>query len=228
MTGNIVGTVIGLGLMFGVPVAAGGFYLWKRDGSIWIFLVGVLSFSVSQLLLRLPLLQYAGTNWDWFMLLPYKNRVLYYGILGLTAGLFEETARLLAFELVKRKKKFLDWRDGLALGLGHGGVEAVWIAVTGLMAAGSSVFSSGSGLFFGGVERLFAMTLHLGFSFLIEKEVMENRMRWWVLAVVLHGLVDFQLVIRNMVIVECLLAVEAVAVWVLLLSYIRKKVAAEI
>ena len=219
MTGNIVGTVIGLGLMFGVPVAAGGFYLWKRDGSIWIFLAGVLSFSVSQLLLRLPLLQYAGTNWDWFMLLPYTNRVLYYGILGLTAGLFEETARLLAFELVKRKKKFLDWRDGLALGLGHGGVEAVWIAVTGLMAAGSSVFSSGSGLFFGGVERLFAMT---------EKEVMEKRMRWWILAVVLHGLVDFQLVIRNMVIVECLLAVEAVAVWVLLLGYIRKKVAAEI
>ena len=72
------------------------------------------------------------------------------------------------------------------------------------------------------------MTLHLGFSFLIEKEVMEKRMRWWVLAVVLHGLVDFQLVIRNMVIVECLLAVEAVAVWVLLLGYIRKKVAAEI
>ena len=228
MTGNIVGTVIGLGLMFGVPVAAGGFYLWKRDGSIWIFLAGVLSFSVSQLLLRLPLLQYAGTNWDWFMLLPYTNRVLYYGILGLTAGLFEETARLLAFELVKRKKKFLDWRDGLALGLGHGGVEAVWIAATGLMAAGSSVFSSGSGLFFGGVERLFAMTLHLGFSFLIEKEVMEKRMRWWILAVVLHGLVDFQLVIRNMVIVECLPAVEAVAVWVLLLGYIRKKVAAEI
>ncbi len=228
MMGNIAGTVIGLGLMLGVPVAAGGFYLWKRDGSIWIFLIGVLSFSVSQLLLRLPLLQYAGTNWDWFMLLPYTNRVLYYGILGLTAGLFEETARLLAFELVKRKKRRLGWRDGLALGFGHGGVEAVWIAVTGLMAAGSAAFSNGSGLFFGGMERLFAMTFHLGFSFLILKGTTGKKFRWWILAVLLHGLVDFQLVIRNMVIVECLLAVEAVAVWVLLIVYIRKKVAAEI
>ncbi len=226
--GNIVGTVIGLGLMLGVPVAAGGFYLWKRDGSIWIFLAGVLSFSVSQLLLRIPLLQYAGTNWDWFMLLPYTNRVLYYGILGLTAGLFEETARLLAFELVKRKKRRLGWRDGLALGLGHGGVEAVWIAVTGLMAAGSAVFSSGSGLLLGGMERLFAMTFHLGFSFLILKGTTGKKFRWWILAVLLHGLVDFQLVIRNVVIVECLLAVEAVAVWVLLIGYIRKKAAAEI
>lgn len=226
--GNIAGTVIGLGLMLGVPVAAGGFYLWKRDGSIRIFLAGVLSFSVSQLLLRLPLLQYAGMNWDWFMLLPYTNRVLYYGILGLTAGLFEETARLLAFELVKRKKRRLGWRDGLALGLGHGGVEAVWIAVTGLVATGSAGSVGGSGLFLGGMERLFAMTLHLGFSFLILKGTTGKKFRWWILAVFLHGLVDFQLVIRSVVIVECLLAVEAVAVWVLLLGYIRKKVAVEL
>ncbi len=219
--GNIVGTVIGLGLMLGVPVAAGGFYLWKRDGSIWIFLAGVLSFTVSQLVLRIPLLQFVEKNWDWWMLLPYTNRVLYYAILGLTAGLFEETGRWLAFGLVKRKKERLDWRDSLALGLGHGGVEAVWVAVTGLMASGSA--AAGSMLLLGGMERIFAMILHLGFTFLILKGTTGKKFCWWLLAVVCHGLVDFQLVIPNVMIVEGLLAVEAVTVLVLLIRYIRKE-----
>ena len=134
MIGNILGNVVGFLLMLGVPLASCIYYLWKRDGRIWMFFAGILSFTVSQLLIRIPLLQYAGKKWEWLMLLPYTSLVLYYGFLGLTAGLFEETGRWAAFSLMKRRRRALDWKDALALGLGHGGVEAVWVAVSGLMA----------------------------------------------------------------------------------------------
>lgn len=196
MIGNILGNVVGFLLMLGVPLASCIYYLWKRDGRIWMFFAGILSFTVSQLLIRIPLLQYAGKKWEWLMLLPYTSLVLYYGFLGLTAGLFEETGRWAAFSLMKRRRRALDWKDALALGLGHGGVEAVWVAVSGLMAGNFDFTAAGGRTLLGGVERLFAMTLHVGFSFLIFKGVEEKKARWWLLAVLLHGLTDFQLVIE--------------------------------
>ena len=57
MIGNILGNVIGFLLMLGVPLAACIYYLWRRDGRIWMFFAGILSFTVSQLLIRIPLLQ---------------------------------------------------------------------------------------------------------------------------------------------------------------------------
>lgn len=75
----------------------------------------------------------------------------------------------------------------------------------------------------GGVERLFAMTLHVGFSFLIFKGVEEKKARWWLLAVLLHGLTDFQLVIGNLAVVEGLLAIEAVAVLLLVIRFVRRE-----
>ena len=223
MIGNILGNVVGFLLVLGVPLTACIYYLWKRDGRIWMFFAGILSFTVSQLLIRIPLLQYAGKKWEWLMLLPYTSLVLYYGFLGLTAGLFEETGRWAAFGLMKRRRRTLDWKDALALGLGHGGVEAVWVAVSGLLAGSFDSTADGSQALLGGVERLCAMTLHVGFSFLIFKGVEEKKARWWLLAMLLHGLADFQLVIGNLAVVEGLLAIEAVAVVLLVVRFVRRE-----
>jgi uncharacterized membrane protein YhfC len=153
----------------------------------------------------------------------YTSLVLYYGFLGLTAGIFEETGRWAAFGLMKRRRRALDWKDALALGLGHGGVEAVWVAVSGLLAGNFDFTADSSQVLLGGVERLFAMTLHVGFSFLIFKGVEEKKARWWLLAVLLHGLTDFQLVIGNLAVVEGLLAIEAVAVLLLVIRFVRRE-----
>ena len=223
MTGNILGNVVGFLLMLGVPLAVCIYYLWKRDDRIWMFLAGILSFTVSQLLLRIPLLQFAGKKLEWLMLLPYTSLVLYYGFLGVTAGVFEETGRWAAFRLMRRRRQNLDWKDALALGLGHGGVEAVWVALSGLMAGSLGFTAHGSRALLGGVERLFAMTLHVGFSFLIFKEIKEKKARWWLLAVILHGIADFQMIIGNVAVVEGLLAAEAAGTLLLLGRFIRKE-----
>ena len=54
-------------------------------------------------------------------------------------------------------------------------------------------------------------------------EVEEKKARWWLLAVLLHGLTDFQLVIGNLAVVEGLLAIEAVAVLLLVVRFVRRE-----
>ena len=97
------------------------------------------------------------------------------------------------------------------------------MAVSGLLAGSFDFTADGSQALLGGVERLFAMTLHAGFSFLIFKGIEEKKARWWLLAVLLHGLADFQLVIGNLAVVEGLLAIEAVAVLLLVIRFIRRE-----
>ena len=41
--------------------------------------------------------------------------------LGFTAGLFEEVGRYLAFTTILKKR--LDWKNAVAFGIGHGGIE---------------------------------------------------------------------------------------------------------
>lgn len=61
-----------------------------------------------------------------------------FGIYGaLAAGLFEETGRFVAFKTVLRKQT--QWKDGIAYGFGHGGIEA--ILVGGLTFAQYTIFS---------------------------------------------------------------------------------------
>lgn len=67
------------------------------------------------------------------------------------------------------------------------------------------------------------MTLHVGFSFLIFKGIKEKKASWWLLAVLLHGLADFQLVIGKLAVVEGLLFIEAVVVLLLVIRLIRRE-----
>ncbi len=54
-------------------------------------------------------------------------------VLGLTAALTEELARVVGYKLFPKARRF---RDGVMMGLGHGGVEAIIVGV--LLAAGVS------------------------------------------------------------------------------------------
>ncbi|MCL4261418.1 MAG: YhfC family intramembrane metalloprotease, partial [Anaerolineales bacterium] len=48
--------------------------------------------------------------------------------LGLLAGIFEETARYILFKFILKKSR--SWKDGVLVGLGHGGIEAVLIGAS--------------------------------------------------------------------------------------------------
>ena len=152
-----------------------------------------------------------------------ENVWLYYFIGAVAAGLFEETGRLVAFRTVLKKSD--DKQDSLSYGLGHGGFEALYlgyqIASVGIMMAminkgGIDSVAKGASpemtqqlldsikqyssndmlhaLLFG-FERIPAVFVHISGSVLVYAAVKERKMWLYLLAMFLHFVIDFTLVL---------------------------------
>lgn len=86
--------------------------------------LGFAAFFVSQICLRLPILQALGKV-SWYQAFAHQT-VLYAVTICFTAGLFEESARYLCARFfLKRQRAF---RDAIGFGLGHGFCEVILIA----------------------------------------------------------------------------------------------------
>lgn len=184
-----------------IPIG-GLILLWRRKkGAAAAFGAGVLSFTISQIVIRIPILSQVLPDYAWFGVLQLKPWA--YGLfLGLTAGVFEEGARWIAMKFFLKGK--YDLEHGLAFGLGHGGIEAMvligwnYIVILVNMASGLSPLYQGleAGFFMGGTERLFAMAFHVGASLLVMYGVRERKsLRYLAAAILLHTLVDAAIVI---------------------------------
>jgi uncharacterized membrane protein YhfC len=138
-------------------------------------------------------------------------------VLGLLAGLFEETARFILFKFVLKSAR--SWREAVLVGAGHGGIEAILVAVLGFVTIANmiayrnvdlstiptippeqvealteyvSTFWSAPAYmaFLALFERAFAISLHLMLSALVMYGFVTNQARWYWLAVILHSAVD--------------------------------------
>ncbi|MCY1020397.1 YhfC family intramembrane metalloprotease [Pyxidicoccus sp. MSG2] len=126
-TGVIAGFVAAIAFDVLMPVAV---VLWvrRRLGVAWkVVGWGAVAFALSQLFTRVPLVQL----FQYLLRDELKDSPVFMGVwialLCITAGLFEETARLWVFR--GPLKDFRRWRDAVGFGVGHGGLEsAVLIA----------------------------------------------------------------------------------------------------
>ena len=94
----------------------------------WLFCLGMATFLLSQAI-HLPLNNWLG---DLGLLTEeMEGRALLQNaiILGLTAGLCEELVRAAGYGLLAWRRRDTGWADAVMLGLGHGGVEAMIVAV---------------------------------------------------------------------------------------------------
>jgi len=92
-----------------------------------LFLAGGLTFIASQVL-HVPLvIALAPTFLSWGLM-------AYAVVLGLLAGLFEETARYILFKFILNRAR--TWNEGVFVGLGHGGTEAI---ILGFLAAAAGL-----------------------------------------------------------------------------------------
>ena len=207
--------VVGLACLLGPLIVQ---FVWARHRPwLWAsFAYGALTFAVSQLLTRIPLI----TNVlpvlpEWQAILA--NAVLSAVILGFSAGLFEETGRLIVMGTFFRKRR--THADGVSFGLGHGGLEAgalVGLGMLSLAVLGLVVRSGGwanlaagmppeaaaglagqlggltvGGALLGGVERVAAMVLHVALSLLVLLGITRGRgVLAWLLAILVHGTVN--------------------------------------
>lgn len=247
--GLIISFIVNILIAIGIPIGILIYFSIKKRELVKPFLIGALVFLVSQVLLRIPLLNGVLSKMDWFYNMMVLNPLLYAVFLGLTAGIFEEVGRFVGFEVGLKKNR--SWYDGLAFGLGHGGIEAIIFAGISSIQNLYLLFTLNNGTFnealvgaseetvrwtfsstssmmvlYGGIERISAVIMHIGFTMLVLYGVNKGKKTLYLLwAILAHGVVDTTVVVAQQAgasihVVELICAVFAV---ILLVSIIRFK-----
>ncbi len=193
-----------------LPILAWIYFAHKFSLSWKLLLAGGLAFIASQIP-HIPLtivLAPALKSWSFL-----TDAI----VLGLLAGLFEETARYILFKFILKKSR--TWQEGIFVGLGHGGTEAI---ILGILAGVSfarmlalrnvdlatvpsipadqlalarqqlAAFWSTPAYIaiLGVVERIFAVCLHVSLSVMVLYGIAVNKPAWYGLAVLWHTIVD--------------------------------------
>ena len=209
-------------LMIGIGLAL-GFYLNHRFGLPWgVFGAGVLTFIASQVL-HIP--------FNIYLLNPFLARIapepsagsndliLVGALLGLSAGIFEETARYLVLRFWR--KDIQSWKHSVMFGAGHGGIEAVILGILAFISFVQLVFYRRMGAdslgslvegdqvemlsaalrtywsaswyehLWGSLERFSVISIHLSATVLVYNSVRRKNLIWYLAAVAWHTLVDF-------------------------------------
>lgn len=177
-----MGTLLIILICFGLP-GIGFMYLQRKHSVIIPFIVGALVFFISQIVLRIPLLNLLSQqiSFQIFML----NVIPYVIFLAFTAGLFEEVGRWIGFQCIhKHWTKY----DALAFGLGHGAIEAILLTALPILQMGNVNIDV---VLMGGIERISAMIIHVGFTLIVWKGVKTKKIRYLLYAIIGHALFDF-------------------------------------
>jgi uncharacterized membrane protein YhfC len=193
-----------------LPIVLWIFFKRRFTLSWKLVLAGGLTFIASQIL-HIPLVLGLTNFMSGLSLLV--NAI----ILGLLAGIFEETARYILFKFLLRKSR--SWKEGVLVGLGHGGIEAI---IVGISVASTLVFMIGYRnvdlstvpsippeqlelakqqvdafwstqpymALIGFIERIFAICLHVSLSVLVLYGIAKKQAVWFWLAMLWHALVD--------------------------------------
>jgi len=93
----------------------------KRRISGKPLLLGTAAFFVSQVVIRIPVINALSAQ-SWFQSFSAQHAILYALLLSLTAGLFEESARLGGAMILKKQRSY---KDVISFGLGHGLCEVI-------------------------------------------------------------------------------------------------------
>lgn len=193
---------------------------------------GALSFFVSQIVLRIPILT-AAAQTERMQALTLFYPGIYMLILCFSAGVFEESARLAGAICLKKHRS---WKDILSFGLGHGLCEVVLLtgltmgsdlvcalllnsgkslgAGTEQLAAQLSAVTAGT-VCLAVLERFSAVVFHLSATALIFYGAERKRyFCCWAAAVLAHGIFNLagvSLAQRNLLLGETVMALAALA-----------------
>ena len=205
-------------LMIGMPIVL-GVWLARKTKAPWrLFGIGAMTFIGSQVV-HIPL--NAGLTLLFKAIWPFTQPQWWHipfnaVVLGLTAGLCEETARYVGYRCLAKRARY--WRDALMLGAGHGGIEAIllggYVALTfvnmvvlrqmdwatvGLTGDALARAQRDAAAFWsapaylvllGAVERLFSLAVHISLSVMVLQVFTRRNWGWLVAAIGYHLLTD--------------------------------------
>lgn len=219
-TASILAMIITVIICFGLPIGLVIYFNKKEHIALVAVAVGALVFLVTQIFTRIPLLSYLS-SFDWYRQMA-ENIFSIAIFLSLTAGLFEEFGRYFGFKLFL--KNHLSWKNGIAYGIGHGGIEA--IILIGFAYVNNLVYSFliNSGQFaeiiapqigpemaayiqsqlievpaymflVAGLERVFTIVVHIALSLVVLLAVTKGRAIYLLYAILLHAAVNLPAVL---------------------------------
>lgn len=197
-----------------VPILVSVVLLARKVLNVRPYFVGVLAFFVSQIVLRVPILNVLYSVSEGFN--TFCSSLLG-GVLvgGLSAGLFEETARLIGAKALKKRGQ-LTFRDGVSFGIGHALCEVVLLVGVSYVCYLVAFTMVNAGTFhtvmvsagvteeqyqeylqmytsvqpidyaYGLVERCSAVAIHVSNTLLVFYAVRHRRYGYYALAVLLH------------------------------------------
>ena len=215
---SIVYMIVSLILSIGVPIIVTIYCYKKYKISFRNILVGAGIFILFAMVLERSMhIYFLKTNFNTSIILDSNPWI--YAIYGaFAAGIFEETGRFLGFKFLLKGRT--QKKDGIAYGIGHGGIEAILIG--GISVVQSLYFSfliNSGGLnnalgsklsktildqissslintvpymfLISGLERLFAFSIQIGLSLVVLYAVKSRKYRYLFYAVLIHALIDF-------------------------------------
>lgn len=198
-------------------------YFYKKEKiNFSAVFTGALVFLVFQVLSRIPILNNLAAK-QWFQEFS-ENTFLFVLFLAVTAGLFEEIGRFIAFKFPMRKT--LSWGNGIAYGIGHGGFEAIYLVgiasinnltYSFMINAGkleeafgevlspqdiayvkSQLIETPSYMFLvGGIERVFTLFIQIALSLVVLYGVMNRKYIFLLYAILLHTLINFSALLQE-------------------------------
>ncbi len=205
-------------LMIILPILLGRWIAARRQVGWGLFGMGAVTFILSQV---------GHLPFNWLVLrsatwINPENLIVYALFLGLSAGAFESVGRYLTYRFWAKEAR--SWGQGLMLGAGHGGIEAILLGALGLLnfvillglkngafqgilasvpddqlylvdLQIEALFGVAPGMaVLGAVERVFALLLHLSASLLVMQVFVRGQLRWLWAAIAWHALIDGVLV----------------------------------
>ena len=208
---NVLGMIL-------LPIVL-AFYVTRKFKLSWkLILAGALTFIASQIL-HIPLVYGLTALFKNGALpsIPAAYQAIFNAVLlGLLAGIFEETARWILYKFILKDAK--TWEEGVTVGVGHGGVEALILGVLVAVQVASMIAMRTTDLsafgipaeqlelakqqveqfwsapvymaFLGFLERVFAISLHIALSVMVMYSVAYRRPLWFWIALLWHTLVD--------------------------------------
>ncbi|MFN8482958.1 MAG: YhfC family glutamic-type intramembrane protease [Anaerolineae bacterium] len=213
----MIGYALAIAFEILFPFVLGAIF-WRRLGARWrTFFIGMLIFGVTQLLIRVPIVQILS-NMLADTLKGSPALAVAWGLaLALTAGLFEETGRWLGYRYLLKGPK--TWTMGVMYGTGHEAMESVWIGVS-VMASMATIMNFAAmsaeqiqslppeavaqlqgGLqqlqvlgpatpLVGAYERALTMVIQISLSILVLQVFTRGSFIWYWAAVGYHALID--------------------------------------
>ncbi len=182
-----------------IPLALGYYFIHKYKTSWKTFLIGGIMFIIS--LIRMPLNSYASST---ISTMGGQNAyVTIVAFSALTAGVFEESARYIAYRYLVKDHTY---GNGLTLGSGHGGAESILLVGVSAAVIGYLLLTNPSAIpanqlasitaspvylpFVGVFERCMAIIVHVCLSVMVLMTFMTGRKIYYGGAITLHFLLD--------------------------------------